>query len=252
MKILFAILFLVPLAGLAQMDSVISGSYKWRQPSIQEDQVNSVVLLEGKVRDFDWMQLSANTISAATEIKQTVPKKQEQLIIVKSGAMNIRFGDSTWLLTANSTAVLMPGEKFSLINPGAAAAHFITMKYSRNSTVNDAKAAGNSYVVLWENVPFKPNNNGGGRRDLFDRSTVLQKRFEIHVTTLKEGRRSHEPHTHRAEEIVLVIEGQTEMQIDEKFYTTNTGGFYYLGSNMLHAIKTTSTTPSTYFAIQFE
>lgn len=57
---------------------------------------------------------------------------------------------------------------------------------------------------------------------------------------------------HRAEEIVLVIDGETEMQIGEKFYTASTGGFYYLGSNVLHAIKTTGTKPATYFAIQFE
>jgi len=80
----------------------------------------------------------------------------------------------------------------------------------------------------------------------------MQKRFEIHVSTLKEGMRSHDPHTHRAEEIVLLIEGDTEMQVGDQFKKVNAGGFYYLGSNVLHAIKNIGTKPSTYFAIQFE
>ncbi len=74
----------------------------------------------------------------------------------------------------------------------------------------------------------------------------------MHVTTLKEGVRSHDPHTHRAEEIVLMIAGNTEMQIGEKFYKGTTGDFYYLGSNVLHAIKNVDTKPCMYFAFQFE
>jgi len=109
-----------------------------------------------------------------------------------------------------------------------------------------------SFVKIWENISFKPNNIGGGRRDFFEQSTVMQKRFEIHVSTLKEGIRSHDPHTHRAEEIVLLIEGDTEMQVGDQFKKVNAGGFYYLGSNVLHAIKNIGTKPSTYFAIQFE
>jgi len=80
----------------------------------------------------------------------------------------------------------------------------------------------------------------------------MQKYFEIHVTTLKEGLRSHDPHTHRAEEIVLMIEGDTEMQIGEKFYKGKTGDFFYLGSNVLHAIRNEGTKSCMYFAIQFE
>jgi (S)-ureidoglycine aminohydrolase len=80
----------------------------------------------------------------------------------------------------------------------------------------------------------------------------MQKRFEIHVTTLQEGRKSHEPHTHRAEEIVLILEGDTEMQLGDGIVKTTIGGFYYLGSNVSHAIKNIGTKPATYFAFQFE
>ena len=105
---------------------------------------------------------------------------------------------------------------------------------------------------MYADAPFKPNIIGGGRRDFFETGTAMQKRFEIHLSTLKEGIRSHEPHTHKAEEIVLMINGNTEMQLGDQFKKVKPGGFYFLGSNVLHAIKNTGTNSSTYFAIQFE
>ena len=74
----------------------------------------------------------------------------------------------------------------------------------------------------------------------------------MHVTTLKEGLKSHEPHTHRAEEIVWILEGETEMQLGNEVVKTAVDGFYYLGSNVPHAIKNIGTKPATYFAFQFE
>ncbi len=254
MKKILAILFLLPLCTLAQQDSVLSGVYNWSEPAAAaKNKISSTVLLEGKVHDFTWMQLTANSLNPSpVRIKQTVPKNQEQLIIVKTGTLQIGFGDSTFALNAGSVAVLMPGEKI-LLNSTQPCSFYI-MKYQSKAPkdMERAKQNGGSFVKFRDAIPFKPNNNGGGRRDYFEHPTAMQKRFEMHVTTLKEGLRSHAPHTHRAEEIVLMIEGYTEMQIGEKFYKGKTGDFFYLGSNVLHAIKNEGTKPCMYFAIQFE
>lgn len=250
MKRSLATLCFIPCFVFAQKDSVQSGAYSWQQPATPKSNISSVVLLEGKVHDFEWMQFSANSIAGKTEIKQTIPTNQEQLLIVRSGAITIHFRDSSFLLTANSVAVLMPGEKYSLSNAAVTVADFFTMKYHSRKPA-DAQRGGTSFVKIWESIPFKANNTGGGRRDFFERPTVMQKRFEMHVTTLKEGLKSHEPHTHRAEEIVLIIDGETEMQLRNNVVKTS-AGFYYLGSNVAHAIKNTGTKSSTYFAIQFE
>jgi len=228
--------------------------YKWSEPnSLKKNKIASTVLLEGKVHDFEWIQLSSNTIASATkEIKQTVPSNEEHLIIIKTGTLNFQLGDSTFVLDPGSVAVLMPGEKFSMAvnQPGS----FYTMKYRSKAPIDleRFKNSGGSFVKLWDSIPFKPNSIGGGGRNYFNKPTAMQKRFEMHVTTLKEGVRSHDPHTHRAEEIVLIIKGNTEMQVREKFYKGTTGDFYYLGSNVLHAIKNVGTKPCMYFAFQFE
>jgi len=254
MKKTLAILFLLPLYTLAQQDSVLSGVYSWNEPATStKNKISSTVLLEGKAYDFKWIQLTANSLNPSpARIKQTVPKNQEQLIIIKTGTLQIGFGDSTFALNAGSVAVLMPGEKI-LLNSTQPCSFYI-MKYQSIAPTDTerGKKNGGSFVKLWEAIPFKPNNNGGGRRDFFEQPTAMQKRFEMHVTTLKEGLRSHDPHTHRAEEIIIMIEGTTEMQIGEKFAKGKTGDFFYLGSNVLHGITNIGTKSCMYFAIQFE
>lgn len=251
MKRLLVFFFFLPCWLFAQKDSVLSGAYNWKEPSASRNSISSVVLLEGKVHDFEWMQLSANSLSGRTAIQQLVTDAQEQLLIVKSGNVIIRLADSSFTLTPNSVVVLMPGEHYSLTNASETPAYFYSMKY-KSRYASDKQRGGHSFVKVWETIPFEPNNNGGGRRDFFEQPTIMQKRFEMHVTTLKEGLKSHEPHTHRAEEIVLIIEGETEMQLGNEIVKTSGGGFYYLGSNVSHAIKNIGTKPATYFAIQFE
>lgn len=251
MKRLLTFLLFIPCLASAQKDSVLSGAYSWQQPAVKKGKINSVILLEGKVHDFEWMQLSANSIAAKTGTKKYLADTLEQMLIVKSGTFTIRIGDSSFSLTPNSVVVLMPGEHYFLTNASTTDAYFFSMMYRSRNGVNKQRG-GASFVKIWEGIPFKPNNNGGGRRDFFEQPTVLQKRFEMHVTTLKEGLKSHEPHTHRAEEIVLIIDGETEMQLGNAIVKTAAAGFYYLGSNVSHAIKNIGTKPATYFAIQFE
>lgn len=251
LKILFILLLFVPVTIFAQQDSVLSGSYEWKLPrKLKYNKLNSTVLLQGKVHDFSWMQISANFIGDIRNSKQVVPDTLEQVIIVQDGWCQISMNDTSYSLTPGSVAVLMPGQKYSL-QTGKRTLEFFSMKY-RSKKPMDAQRNNKSFVKIWEQIPYKPNNNGGGRRDFFEQSTPMQKRFEMHVTTLKEGLKSHEPHTHRAEEIVWILEGETEMQLGNSIVKTGVGSFYYLGSNVSHAIKNIGTKPATYFAFQFE
>ncbi len=250
-NILVFFLLVMPVLLIAQQDSVLSGAYSWKEPAIQKNKISTSIILQGKVHDFEWMQISANVITSEKKYKQSVAASYEQLIIVKSGSCVIIFNDTSYQLTAQSVAVLIPGQKYSISKTGKGALEFFSMKYKSKKPI-DMQRGATSFVKVWESVAFKPNNNGGSRRDFFEQPTLMQKRFEMHVTTLKEGLKSHEPHTHRAEEIVWVLEGETEMQLGNDIVKTGIGGFYYLGSNVSHAIKNIGTKPATYFAFQFE
>lgn len=255
-KIVFLFGFYLPLIVWAQPDSIRSGIYSWKNPgtATQKD-ISSTTLFEGKVHDMEWLQMSANAIkSTKQKIKKHVPGNEEHLVIVKTGNITLMIKDSTWTIGAGSLALLMPGEKYTIQNNGTDVCNFYEMKYRSKAPIDLARAenAGGSLVSNWNNIAFISNNNGGGRRNFFNRPSAMSKKIEIHVTTLKEGVKSHEPHRHPAEEIILVIDNKTAMQIDDQVYKGEEGSIYYLGTNILHGIKNDGIGTCTYFAIQFE
>ncbi len=256
MKSIISLLYiLLPFFVMAQQDSLSSGMYSWKQPKKKNNKnISSVVLFEGKVHDMEWLQMSANMISPS-KIKNnlTVPANEEYLIIIKSGSLTLAVKNSTYTIGAGSIALLMPGEIFSLQKEDYDPCKYYVMKYRSRQAMDAArgKTAGGSLVKDWSKVEFKPHDKGG-IRNFYERPTAMCKRFEMHVTTLKEGIKSHEPHTHRAEEIVLVTDNKTEMQISDKLYKGGEGSIYYLGSNVSHAIRNDGVGTCTYFAFQFE
>jgi (S)-ureidoglycine aminohydrolase len=239
----------------AQMDSLLSGMYSWKEPAKQiQNNFLSEKLFEGKVHDMEWLQMNAISIGLSkTKIRMQVSANEEQLLIVRSGILRIQIKDSGWAIGPGSVVLLMPGEKYMLQNTASEACTYYEMKYRSKLPIDivRGKTAGGSFVKDWSKIEFKPHDKGG-IRNFYERPTAMCKRFEMHVTTLKEGIKSHDPHTHKAEEIVLVIDNKTEMQIRDKFYKGSEGSIYYLGSNVSHAIRNDGVGICTYFAFQFE
>ncbi|MBD0289494.1 MAG: AraC family ligand binding domain-containing protein, partial [Flavisolibacter sp.] len=228
---------------------------QWKEPRKQNGK-NIVydILFEGKAYDLEWIQMSAHEIRPSkTKANVEVPVNEEHLMIIKSGNLSISINNATYSIDTGSVALLMPGEKFALQNLSNQSCKYYVMKYRSKSAkdVERGKTLGGSLVKDWNKIEFKSHDKGG-RRDFFERPTAMCKRMEIHVTTLKESLKSHDPHTHKAEEIILVTEGKTEMQIGDQFYKGGEGSIYYLGSNVPHALQNIGRQNCTYFAIQFE
>ena len=81
--------------------------------------------------------------------------------------------------------------------------------------------------------------------------TALLNEFEMHVTTLNEGEKSHDPHTHVAEEIILVRFGKVEELIDGQAYQVGSGFLIFLRSNVPHGIRNIGSGPCEYYAFQW-
>lgn len=244
----------LPLVFAVSHGPISSRVYDWKQPAKTNKGISSSVLFEGSAFDMEWLQMNANALagsSGKTEVR--VPKNEEHLYIIKKGTLEVLAGDSSYSLKPGSVVVIMPGKTFFLQNTQNSSCEYYVMKYRSKLPIDNerGKNAGGTIVKDWNQIAFKPHDKGG-IRNYFEKATAMMKRLEIHVTTLNAGLKSHDPHTHRAEEIVLMIEGNTEMQIGEKFYKGKEGSIFYLGSNVLHAIRNEDTKPCTYFAIQFE
>jgi quercetin dioxygenase-like cupin family protein len=73
----------------------------------------------------------------------------------------------------------------------------------------------------------------------------------MHVTTLKPGIASHEPHRHPNEEIVVIREGTVEVLIDGTWKRVGPGSVVFNASNSLHGLRNVGTTPAVYHVINW-
>jgi (S)-ureidoglycine aminohydrolase len=250
-SILIIILFL-PAVCISQLPAIASKRYSWITPTDSQANLMSSIIFEGAAHDMEFLQMSANAVASKESIAMQVPDNEEHLLLMKTGTIKIKIKDRIQSIGPGSIALLMPGENYEIQETGAGPGTFYLMKYRSKKPVNKTAATKEvSFIKDWNEVVFKPHDRGG-IRNFFEETTPMSKRFEMHVTTLKEGIKSHEPHTHRAEEIVLIIENKTEMQIGDQFYKGGSGDIYYLGSNVPHAIQNIGTGTCTYFAFQFE
>ena len=134
-------------------------------------------------------------------------------MIIKEGEVQVKVNTRTETLGKNSVIVIMPGDK-AFVKSLSPSSTYYTMIYKSkgNMDVRRARKSGGSTLINFEDLDFKEHDKGG-IRNFFHRSTAMCPYYEMHVTTLKSGIKSHEPHTHYATEVVLVISGQTEMEI---------------------------------------
>jgi len=198
--------------------------------------------------------INALTLFKGKSIDYSSEKTLERFIIVKSGPLSISLNGSTALLDRGSVILVLPGDKFEVANKTANPASFYEMTYQSIAPPDKERSmkAGGSFMINWNDIAYKLHDNGkGGVRQFFDKQTLMLSRFDIHVTTLNEGFKSHDPHTHKNEEIILMIEGNGEMQIGTEHQKANGGDIVFLNSMVLHNITNIGKVPCLYFAIQW-
>ncbi len=177
---------------------------------------------------------------------------KELFFVIKKGPVTVHLNGQTSILDRGSVIFILPGDNVSIENAGQTTVEFYEMLYHSIATPDTerGKKAGPSFVMNWNDMVFKPHDKGGVRQ-LFDRQTKMLNRFDIHVTQLNAGNKSHDPHTHKNEEIILMLDGNAEMQIGESHQKANPGDVVLLNSNVLHNLTNIGTVPCLYFAIQW-
>lgn len=252
-KIITILTFLFPLVIFAQQDTVVAKLYKWKDPVPGKNNISSAILFRGSTIDLASVQMTANRISYAKMKTSLQHSSKESLLIVRSGSLIISMKDSSWTVGKGSVALIMPEENCSLQSATKSPCEFYLMTYQSKLPADPSRAVntGASEVVDWNKVVYKPNDKGGTRKFL-ERPTAMLQRLEMHVSTLNPGLKSHDPHTHRAAEIILVLEGNTEMLIGNTYYKGNAGDVYYMAPYVLHGIRNDGKEACTYFAFQFQ
>ncbi|MCF3650405.1 cupin domain-containing protein [Synoicihabitans lomoniglobus] len=208
-------------------------------------------LFQGESTLLASVEMDLVTVAAG----QTMPgtTNQESLWLVQRGEFLVELGDDAERVVGPGSIVLvMPGDACRLTNHGDESGTVYRLRYQSKAPVNRARGGegGGSLVVDFGALEFQPHDRGG-LRSYFDRPTAMTSNFEMHVTTLNRGITSHPPHTHTAEEIILMIHGEAEELINGEPYALKTGELVFLDAMVPHGIRNTGDGTCMYFAFQW-
>jgi (S)-ureidoglycine aminohydrolase len=236
---------------IAQQVPIRADVYRWDSaPVVKKGTSQQRTLLEGTTPAFHHVKVHATTVAAGQAAHPGHQHNDEELIIVKEGQLTVTIAGKVVTLEKGSIALIMPGDEHALSNGGKEPVTYYIMRYETEKPQPERSASG-SLVKHWHELDYKTHDKGG-RRNVFDRATPHSERFEMHITTLNEGLMSHPPHTHKAAEILLLLEGQAEESIEGKWIPAGVGDVIFLQSQVPHAIRNTGKGAATYFAFQFE
>jgi (S)-ureidoglycine aminohydrolase len=208
-------------------------------------------LLKGSTDVFEAFEVTGETLAPGSKPGAYALKGDEELVIVKEGNLTVTIGGNTRVVGPGSIAYVMAGETRQYANTEKTDANFYRLRFHAAQPDNSRLAEGGSFMVDWNEVEKKTTDKGF-LRQFFNRPTAMAAKFEMHVTTLKAGLSSHAPHTHAEEEIILVLRGNAEMEVDGKRHAIAPGTLTYVATKVPHALHNTGTTEAEYFAFQWK
>jgi quercetin dioxygenase-like cupin family protein len=100
-----------------------------------------------------------------------------------------------------------------------------------------------------DQIPYKGDDKKKGRQ-FFLAATHAGFKIECHETVLGPGLETHPPHQHLHEEIMIVVEGTVEANMDGVKQTVPPGSVVVFGSNRMHNARNAGTTPSRYYIVE--
>jgi len=208
--------------------------------------------LRGSTDVLAAFDVTGETLDAQARVLPSAIKGSEELIIIKEGKLIVTIGQTTQQLEPGGVAYIMGGDTRSYSNPGRTPASYYRLRF-RAAKPDDArgKKGGPSFMRNWDELEKKATDKGF-RREVFDRPTAMCADFEMHVTTLNAGVSSHAPHTHAQEEIILLLQGKAEMEIDGKRHPIAPGSLCYVATLVPHALHNVGDGEAEYFAFQWK
>ncbi len=227
-------------------DRVPSGVYPVAEDSEEKK------LFGGETRSLSKANFQLGRLGKEEGVRNLHHPTHEQILIVKEGSIEVSLEKETKIVGPNSVAFLLPDEKGSIRATTPTASYYRMVYIAKSKTdVKRGEEEGGSSIIDFEELSYRRHVRGGVR-NFFRRSTAMCPYYEMHVTNLNPGIKSHEPHVHSATEIILMINGETEMEIGNELFRGKKGDVYFIGSDVPHAIKNIGDKQCQYFAFQWE
>jgi len=248
------LVFQVSLLQAQKTDSLPPYVYNWdKLTPVKEDTRIRRQIMEGSTTSLASFEAHTSTLEPG---KAPHPPHthadQEELIIVKEGKVKVTINGASNILGPGSIAYAIPGEEHGIENAGNTSATYYIFKYKSKLPMDlpRAKQNGGSFMINWDTVKVAKTEKGQ-RREFFNKPTSQLVKFEMHTTALNAGLDSHPPHTHKEEEVVLILKGNVTMHIGDNFYKAGPGDVVFLASGVSHALMNTGSEQCEYFAFQW-
>jgi quercetin dioxygenase-like cupin family protein len=100
-----------------------------------------------------------------------------------------------------------------------------------------------------DKILYKGDDKKKGRQ-FFLAATHAGFKIECHETVLAAGLETHPPHQHVHEEIMIVVEGTVEANLNGVTQTVPAGSVVVFGSNQTHNARNAGTAPSRYYIVE--
>jgi (S)-ureidoglycine aminohydrolase len=205
-------------------------------------------VLKGSTHDLSLLDIRTLTLKSAILLSGK-PDTLDDLLIVKEGEISLTITDSTTSLGPGSVALIPAGISYNL---EAKLSTYYKFRFrSRHSAGDPVGTNKTPFILDWTKMPVQ-HTPKGETRQIFSLPTPWLTKIDLHATTLNPGEVSHLPHTHRAEEIILLRTGHVQEYIDGKHYPATNGDLIFLPSGSSHAVENHSTQRCEYFALQWQ
>ena len=119
------------------------------------------------------------------------------------------------------------------------------------AVAHTAPAVLTSSVFEWKALKAEPTE-AGEVRHVFRAVTATLDELECHVTTLKAGAKSHPPHAHPNEEVLIVREGNVEVFYHNAWHPAGPGDVIFLTGTDPHGLRNAGTTAATYHVLAWQ
>ena len=255
MKLIPLLLFqLIAMTATAQLKPITSGVYHWNELPVKKDIQREIrSIMEGTTNEFSYFEVHATTQEKGARPKPPHAQTDiEELMIIKEGKMKATIGNKTSILGAGSVLLIAPGDMQTFENAGDGPLTYYVFQFRSKNGVDMERnnKAGGSLLLNADSLPFKESTKGAGKK-YFDRPTATCSNYEMHITQLNKKGPSHAPHTHIDTEIILVIDGEVEINIDGKDYKASAGDMIISESGKLHGVGNATEKPCSYFAFKW-
>jgi mannose-6-phosphate isomerase-like protein (cupin superfamily) len=255
MRIIFAILLqTIVMNSFSQLQPITSGVYHWNELPVKKDKEReSRKIAEGTTAEFSYFEIHATTQEkGATPRSAHAQDSIEEMIIIKEGRLKCTIGDKTAELGPGSVLLIPPHEMQTFENTGdGPVTYYVFMFRSRKPMdMERSQKAGGTLLLNADSLVYTEKDNKGTKK-YFDRPTAMCANYEMHITYLKVKGPSHAPHQHVDTEVILIIDGESEMTIDGKTYTAGPGDLYIAESGKMHGISNATDKPCSYFAFKW-